>query len=70
MNLKNNKIQMRELLANPAAKAILKREFPQFDNPLLLAFSGKMTLESVLVLAQGKVEDAKIREALKQLEEI
>ena len=61
---------MRELLANPTAKAILKQEFPQFDNPMLLAFSGKMTLESVLGLAIGKVEDEKLREVLKQLEEI
>ena len=70
MNLKNNKIQMSELLANPEAKAILKREFPQFDNPLLLAFAGKMTLENVLGLAQGKIEDAKVQNALRQLEEI
>ena len=70
MNLKNNKIQISELLANPTAKAILKREFPQFDNPILLAVSRKMTLESVLGLAQGKVEDTKIKEILKQLEEI
>ena len=70
MNLKNNKIQMSELLANPEAKAILKREFPQFDNPLLLAFAGKMTLEDVLALAKGKVEDSKLQNAIKQLEEI
>ena len=70
MDLKNNKIQMRELLANPTAKVILKREFSQFDNPLLLAFAGKMTLENVLELAKGKVDDEKIQNALRQLEEI
>lgn len=67
MDLKDNKIKMGELLKNEEASKIIKREFSEFYTPMLIALSRNMSLESVLSLAQGKVDGARIDRALDAL---
>ncbi len=54
MDLRNNQITIGEIVANPAAKALLEREFPQFANRAMLMMARNMTLSSVLRLAGGR----------------
>ena len=51
MDLKNYQVTVREILANPAAKAVIRRELPEVMNSPLLSFAQSMTLRQVLSLA-------------------
>ncbi len=70
MNLKNNQITMRELLANPKARALLRREFPDVMNSPLLSFAENMTLQNVLEFARSYVPQHKVRSVMAQLKEL
>ncbi|MDF2567107.1 MAG: hypothetical protein K0R90_563 [Oscillospiraceae bacterium] len=70
MDLKNNQITVRELLANPKAKEILSREFPDLINSPLLGMARNMSLKNVLQLGGGRVPKEKIDRVLKELKSI
>ena len=67
MDLRNNAITVGEVIAHPAAKALLKREFPEVANPLLLSMAKKMTLAGVLELAKGRYAPDRIQKVLTEL---
>ena len=67
MDLRDNNITVGELLEISKARAILRREFPQFANPLTLVLARKMRLSEVLNLADGRVAPEKVRAALDEL---
>lgn len=46
MDLKNYQVTVREILTNPAAKAVIRRELPEVMNSPLLSFAQSMTLRS------------------------
>ena len=70
MDLRNNTIKMRELLANHEAKGILTRTFPEFANPFMLSMAEGMTLAAVIKLAGSKVPRAKIESVVSELEKL
>ncbi len=70
MDLKSNRITMGEMLENPVAKEILKREFPDFMTPFMLQMARNMTLEGVLKLAKGRVSQAQIDKTVEELKRI
>jgi hypothetical protein len=68
MDLKNNEITVGEVITNIAAKALLKKEFPEVMNPLMLSLAKKMTLKSVLDLAKDRYPQDKIQRVLSALQ--
>ncbi len=68
MDLKNNQITVGEILANPQAKDLLKREFPEVANPFLLSLAHSMTLASILELAKGRYPQDRIDRVLTELQ--
>jgi hypothetical protein len=68
MNLRDNQITIGELMTNSSAKALLKKEFTEVANPLMLSMARKMTLESVLNLAKGRYPQEKIQRVLSELQ--
>lgn len=70
MNLKNNRILVKEILRQPGARELLEQEFPGLLTPSRLFFAKNMTLESVLKRASGRASQAKINQALEKLERL
>ena len=70
MDLKNGNITLRELMANPQAKALLQREFPQFASGPMLMLGKNMSLNSILSHARGKVPQPQLDRVLRQLREL
>ncbi len=68
MDLKNNEITVGEVISNPEAKALLKREFPEVVNPMMLLMARHMTLAAVLKLAGDRYPQDKIQKALSELQ--
>lgn len=48
MDLRNLQITVREILVNPAARAVVQRELPGILNSPLLSFAQNMTLQAVM----------------------
>ncbi len=70
MNLKNNRILVREVLANPSARAVVNREFPGLLSHPLMGMAKNMTLAGVLGQARGRVPQSKIDQVLEELRRI
>lgn len=70
MDLKRNKIKVREILAHPSAKALLELEFPELANSALLHYAQNMTLSQVLWYAKSHVEMEKLADILQKLEKL
>jgi len=70
LNLKNNQITMKELLANPAAKALLQKKFPSVMNHPLAAAAGTITLAQAIELARVYAPRVMINEILRELENL
>lgn len=70
MDLRNNEITIGELISNPNAKALFKREFPEVMNPVLIQMANKMKLADVLNLAKGRYPEEKIQRALSELKSL
>ena len=68
MDLKNNEITVGEIITNPTAKALFKREFPEVMNPLMLQLGRRMTLSAVLKLAGSRYPQEKIQKVLSELQ--
>lgn len=68
MELRNNQITVGEILKNPLAKDLLKKEFPEVANPFLLSLAQNMTLASILELAKERYTQEKIDRVLAELQ--
>ena len=67
MELRNNLITVREILANPNAKAILQRELPDIMGSVWLKYALDMPLKRVLRYAEGKISRDKLARILEKL---
>ncbi|MFA5657836.1 MAG: hypothetical protein WC900_00945 [Oscillospiraceae bacterium] len=70
MDLKNNSITMGELLKNPAAKALLERELPQYMKHPMLSLAKNMPLSGIIGFSKGYVSPEKINMLLIRLKEL
>ena len=70
MDLKGNQITMSELLADPRARAVLARRFPQLVGRPIVAASKGMSVERALKLGAAYVPKAYLAETLRELEEL
>lgn len=70
MDLKNGNIPIRQLEANPKAKALILREFPMLSDQLI-RLAHNMTLNEVLSLVKSfHVPQQKINHVLEQLKKL
>ena len=67
MDLRDNQITIRELLAEPAARQVLARRFPHVIGRPIVASSGSMTLERALKLGAAYVPKPFLEETLQEL---
>ncbi|MEA5039463.1 MAG: hypothetical protein VB086_06455 [Clostridiaceae bacterium] len=70
MDLRNGNITLREILANPRAKALLQREFSQMVSGPMLMIGQGMSLNRILTHVGGKVSKQKLDDVLRQLREM
>lgn len=72
MDLKNNRITMGQLLADPRSRAVLQRYFPQFTgNPLMVRMGRNLTLQQTLQMARGHgISPTALSRALEELRNI
>lgn len=70
MDLRNNQITIRELMANPAARKVLARRFPHVINRPIVASSGGMTLERAIKLGAAFVPKQFIQDTLRELQDL
>lgn len=67
MDLRNNQITVGELLANPAAHAVLARRFPGVIHMPIVAASRSWPLEKAIQMASAYVSRRTIQETLLEL---
>lgn len=70
MDLRNNQITIRELLAHPGAKKVLERRFPHVVGRPIVAASGAMTLERAMKLGAAYVPQKILQETLRELQRL
>jgi hypothetical protein len=70
MDLKGYKITLGEILSYPEAASVLKKAFPEFDNPMLLSLAKNITIEQILKMAEGKVPREVLDKTISELESI
>ena len=70
MDLKNDQITIRELLAQPKAREVLAKHFPQVINLPIVTKSAGMTLERAIKLGAAFVPARSIRAALEELKQL
>lgn len=71
MDLRNGAITVKEILANPAAVALVKQYLPGvLDNKLLVGMARSWTLNQVLSKAGHKLDPATKAKLQKELEAI
>ena len=70
MDLRNGNITLREVMANPKAKALLQREFSQMVSGPMLMLGQGMSLSRILSHARGKVPQQKLDDVIRQLREL
>jgi len=71
MDLKNNRITMGQLMADPRSRAVLQRHFPKFaNNPMMVRMGRDLPLQQVLGMAGSHVPRAAVQKALEELRNI
>ena len=70
MELKQNSIQVSQVLAQPGARDILRRWFPEVMNGPWLSMASGWPLSKVLELARGRVPEERIQGALNELKRL
>lgn len=70
MDLKNNQITIREILANPKAREYIKKENPDILNNPMIGMFQDMTLESLLKYAKEYLPQSKINQILYDLKRL
>ncbi|MBE7030022.1 MAG: hypothetical protein E7409_01180 [Ruminococcaceae bacterium] len=67
MDLRNNQITVKELLANPQARALIEGEFPGLLQNPVVHMATNMTLQQVLKSAARFTDQQKLDRVLAQL---
>ena len=70
MDLKNGQIKVSEILRNPKAMALFRQEFPQAANSPMLAMAGNMSLQQILNMAKGQMDQGRIQALMQKLEAV
>lgn len=70
VDLRNNHITVRELLSNPASKAVLERRFPEAIRMPIVAMSGSLTLERAINLVSAYIPQQTIQETIRELHKL
>jgi hypothetical protein len=70
LNLKNNQITMKEVLANPAAKALLQKRFPLVMKHPLANAAQTLTLAQAIEFARVYVPQTTVNEILRELQKM
>ncbi len=70
MDLKDNKITLKELYKNPKALEIFEREFGDMVHHPMVKASFSMPLSKMIGIAKKKLPPEKIEQILKELENI
>lgn len=70
MELRNGKITVKEILANPEAKALLMKEFPHLINHPMMRMARNMSLKKLLRYAEDVVPKEKLRRIVAELEKL
>lgn len=70
LDLKDQKITVGEIVANPKAKVLLERELNQYMTPMLLRMAKNMTLKEVLRFANGRVPREEVDRIVRELENV
>lgn len=70
MNLKNNQATVKEILANPAAKALMQKRFPQALSHPLVGPAQNLTVAQAAEFARLYVPQAAIDEVLRELKKL
>lgn len=70
MNLRNNHITVRELLENPASRAVLERRFPDAIRLPIVTMSGSLTLERAIKLVSAYIPQKTIEETIRELQNL
>ncbi len=70
MNLKNNQITIRELMANPASNALLHKRFPQAMKHPLAVPAQSLTLAQTMEFARRYLPQSTINEVLQELKNL
>ena len=70
MDLKGNRITIGELLADPRARSVLARRFPQLADRPIVAASRGMTVERAMKLGAAYVPRNYLAETLRELERL
>ena len=70
LDLRNNRITMGELLADPRSRQVLARHFPQAMDLPILAKAGTMTLATAMKLGAAYVPRKAIEAALAELRQL
>lgn len=70
MDLRNNHITVRELLENPASRAVLEQRFPAAIRLPIVATSGSLTLERAIKLVSAYIPQKAIHETILELQRL
>lgn len=70
MDLRNGKIALKEILANPEAKALLTKEFPHLMKHPMMRMARNMPLQKILQYAEDVVPKEKLRRIIAELEKL
>jgi len=70
VNLRNNHITVRELLENPASRAVLERRFPEAMRLPIVTMSGSLTLERAMKLVSAYIPQKTIEETIRELQSL
>ena len=67
MDLKNNRINVGELMDNPKSRAVFQKRFPMVLKHPLVGAARTVTLEQVISFAQAYIPQKKIDETMNEL---
>lgn len=70
MDLRKNKITVGEIMKNPQAAALFKKEFPEWADSPLIRMAASMPLSKVLRIAGKYIPKEKITAFINKLEQI
>lgn len=70
MNLRNHQITVKELMADPGARAVLQRRFPKVMGHPAMSAAQTLTLAQVLEFAKLYVPQSVVQETLKELQKL
>ena len=70
MDLRNNQITVKELMENPASRAVLQRRFPKILGHPAMSAAQTLTLNQVLGFAKLYVPQSVIQETIKELQKL